>query len=470
MQPYILKLNKKNYPLLNLQITTAAAEGKAIAKQDGLVVFIPFGAPGDVVDVQVVKQKKSFAEAKIIQLITPSPMRVQPKCIHFGTCGGCKWQHIDYKHQLEFKAEQVKQDMQRIAKVEVEEYLPILESKEIYNYRNKLEFTFSNKAWEEHFDKENPGRIPALGFHKPGMFDKVLDISECHLAPTLANDIRIAIKEYAILNNLAFFDLRQQTGWLRNLMLRCTINNEWMVVLIVAENNKEDISNLFNYLIPKFEAVKSWCYAINGKQNDTWSDLPVTTFAGTDYLTETFENLKFKIRPQSFFQTNAKQAINLYTIAREFAALTGKENVYDLYTGTGSIALFIAKYCKQIIGIEYVETAIIDAKENAIENNISNATFYAGDMKLVLNNELIEKHGKPDVIITDPPRDGMHPDVVAKIIEVAPQRIVYVSCNTATQARDIALLAEHYEVKKIQAVDMFPHTHHVESVALLVKK
>ena len=465
-----MKLNKKNYPLSDLEITAMAAEGKAIAKHDGMVIFIPFGAPGDVADIQILKQKKSFAEGKITRLIKASDKRIEPRCIHFGTCGGCKWQHVNYASQLAFKADQAMQDMQRIAKVEVEEYLPILGSEETYNYRNKLEFTFSNKAWEEYFDKENPGRIAALGFHKPGMFDKVLDISECHLAPNMANEIRIAVKEYAIEANLDFFDLRQQTGWLRNLMLRNTMNGEWMVVMIVSENRTEDIENLFNALIPKFEAVKSWCYAINSKQNDTWSDLPVITYSGSDYLTENFEGLKFKIRPQSFFQTNAKQAINLYRIAREFAGLTGTENVYDLYTGTGSIALFVAKYCKQIVGIEYVETAIKDAKENAIENNITNVTFYAGDMKHVLNNELIEKHGRPNVIITDPPRDGMHPDVVAKIIEMAPEKVVYVSCNTATQARDIAILGEFYKVTKIQTVDMFPHTHHVESVALLTKK
>ena len=461
------KRTQKPYLIENLEIETAAAEGKSIARHDGKVIFIPFSAPGDVADVMVQKQKKSYAEGKIQKLHIASTLRVEPTCSHFGICGGCKWQHVDYSAQLGFKETQAKDDMQRIAKVEVGQYLPILGSKDVFHYRNKLEFTFSNKAWEEHFDKTNPGRIPALGFHIPGMFDKVLDLNACYLAPEYANKIKDTFKQYAIENELSFFDIRQQDGFLRNLMMRCNSDGKWMVVLIVGEDKPKLITTMFDYLIPVLSEVEEWCYVINTKKNDTWSDLNVQTHKGNGFLSEKMEDLTFKIRPQSFFQTNAKQALELYRITREFASLSGTENVYDLYTGTGTIAQFVAKNAKQVIGIEYVEAAIIDAKENAILNHIENTHFYAGDMKLVLNDDLISKHGKPDVVITDPPRDGMHPGVVEKLLELEPKRIVYVSCNTATQARDIAILSEKFNVLKIQTVDMFPHTHHVESVALL---
>jgi 23S rRNA (uracil1939-C5)-methyltransferase len=464
------KRTQKPYLIENLEIETAAAEGKSIARHDGKVIFIPFSAPGDVADVMVQKQKKSYAEGRIQKLHKASPLRTEAICSHFGICGGCKWQHVSYAAQLGFKETQVKDDMQRIAKVEVGQYLPILGSKDIFHYRNKLEFTFSNKAWEEHFDKSNPGRIPALGFHIPGMFDKVLDLDACYLAPEYANKIKDTFKQYAIENDISFFDIRQQEGFMRNLMMRCNSQGKWMVVLVVGEEKPKLVCSMFDKLIPILTDVEEWCYVINTKKNDTWSDLNVITHKGSGYLSEKMEDLTFKIRPQSFFQTNAKQALELYKITREFAALSGTENVYDLYTGTGSIAQFVAKQAKQVIGIEYVEAAIVDAKENAILNKIENTYFYAGDMKLVLNDDLISKHGKPDVVITDPPRDGMHPGVVEKLNELAPNRIVYVSCNTATQARDIALLSEKYKVLKIQAVDMFPHTHHVESVALLELK
>lgn len=464
------KRTQKPYLIENLEIETAAAEGKSIARHDGKVIFIPFSAPGDVADVMVQKQKKSYAEGRIQKLHTASPLRTKALCSHFGICGGCKWQHVDYAAQLGFKETQVKDDMQRIAKVEVGQYLPILGSKEVFHYRNKLEFTYSNKAWEEHFDKSNPGRIPALGFHIPGMFDKVLDLNACYLAPEYANKIKDTFKQYAIENDLSFFDIRQQDGFLRNLMMRCNSEGKWMVVLVVGEEKPKLVTSMFDKLIPILTEIEEWCYVINTKKNDTWSDLNVQTHKGNGYLSEKMEDLTFKIRPQSFFQTNAKQALELYKITREFASLSGTENVYDLYTGTGSIAQFVAKKAKQVIGIEYVEAAIVDAKENAILNKIENTHFYAGDMKLVLNDELISRHGKPDVVITDPPRDGMHPGVVEKLNELAPKRIVYVSCNTATQARDIALLSEKYNVLKIQTVDMFPHTHHVESVALLELK
>lgn len=464
--------NKKQKPYLieQIGIESAAAEGKAIARHDGKVIFIPFAAPGDIADVMVQKQKKSYAEGRLIKLHKASEMRTNPVCSHFGVCGGCKWQHVQYTAQLGFKEEQVKNDLQRIGKVDVGEFLPILGSADIYHYRNKVEFTFSNKAWEADFDKENPGRIPALGFHIPGMFDKVLDLDDCHLAPPAANAIRRAVKMYAIAHNYSFFDIRQQTGFLRNLMLRCNRQGKWMLVLIVAEDKPELITQMFDALIPGLPEVEEWCYVINLKRNDSWSDQVVITYKGNGYLTEKMENLTFKIRPQSFFQTNAAQALELYRITRAFADLSGSENVYDLYTGTGSIALFVAAGAKHVTGIEYVEAAIEDAHENAILNKVGNTSFYAGDMRLVLNDELIARHGKPDVVITDPPRDGMHPGVIEKLIEIKPARIVYVSCNPATQARDIALLSEHYRVAKVQPVDMFPHTHHVESVALLLRR
>lgn len=464
------KHRSKPFEIKALTIESAAAEGKSIAKSDGKVIFIPLAAPGDVADVRVIKQKKNYAEGEITQLISPSPQRQTPVCSHFGKCGGCKWQHLQYKHQLEFKQKQVADDLQRIGKTLPEEFLPILGAEEVYHYRNKVEFTFSNKAWEEHFDKNNPQRLPGLGFHIPGMFDKVLDLDECFLAPPAANKIRKALRQIAIEQEISFFDIREQKGYLRNLMLRCNSDGEWMLVLVVHENKPEWIESLFEKLIPAFPEVTEWCYVINEKRNDTWSDLEVSTYKGKGYLIEKLENLQFRIRPQSFFQTNIKQAYQLYSIARNFAGLTGQENVYDLYTGTGSIAQFVAANARFVTGIEYVEAAVKDAKENAVLNNINNTTFYAGDMKVIFNDELIAKHGKADVLITDPPRDGMHQDVVHKILEMAPEKIVYVSCNPATQARDIAILSEAYTLSKIQAVDMFPNTHHVESVALLIKK
>ncbi len=464
-----MRFKRKKYPAIeNLEVTGIAAEGKALAKFEGKVIFIPYAAPGDVVNVQITKQKTSFAEARMTTLVTASELRIEPKCSHFTKCGGCKWQHVAYETQLEFKAAQVKNDLQRIAKVEVGEYLPIVGCVKSFQYRNKVEFTFSNKAWEEFFDKENPQRLPALGFHIPGMFDKVMDLDYCYLIPDTANKIRTAIKNFTVDAGFDFFDIRQQTGWLRNVVIRNNSQNEWLVALIVTAENKEAIGSIFKHLSELFPEVVSWNYVVNAKQNDSWTDLQVNNQIGQAYLEEQFENLKFKIRPQSFFQTNTEQALRLYQITRDFADLKSHENVYDLYTGTGTIALFVASLCKQVVGIEYVETAILDAKENAIVNQVDNTHFYAGDMKLILNDVLFGKHGRPDVIITDPPRDGMHPDVVNTIINARPQRIVYVSCNTATQARDIALLSEFYEVVKVQPVDMFPHTHHVENVALLV--
>lgn len=465
------KKYKKNYPLLEqVQITALAAEGKALAKLDGKVIFVPYAAPGDVVDIQVTKQKQSFAEGIIARMVSPSPNRVEPHCVHFGKCGGCKWQHVPYSDQLAYKATQVSNDIQRIGKTDAGETLPIAGSNQQWNYRNKVEFTFSNKAWEEVFDKNNPGRIPALGFHIPGMFDKVLDIEECHIIHKTSDAIRKALKQICVEKKFEFFDIRQQQGWLRNVVIRNNSKGEFLVVLIVTRDEQEALSAIFEHIKTLFPQVITWCYVINAKQNDTWNDLPVHAYSGQPFLTEQFEDLTYKIRPQSFFQTNTEQALLLYRITRDFAELKPDDNVYDLYTGTGTIALFVARQCKQVVGIEYVPAAIEDAKENAIANNIANAHFYAGDMKLVLNEELIAKHGAPDVIITDPPRDGMHPDVVKQIMACRPGKIVYVSCNSATQARDIALLSELYDVVKIQPLDMFPHTHHVENVALLKLK
>ena len=466
-----MKKFKQNYPLLTQKtIIAEAAEGKSITKHDDLVVFVPFAASGDVVDIQITKKKKNYAEGRITQFHEYSDKRIEPKCDYFTKCGGCKWQHLSYENQLKLKQQQVIDDFERIAKVEIETILPIKGSNAFFNYRNKVEFTFSNKAWEEIFDKDNPKGLPALGFHFPGLFDKVIDIETCHIANDYSNQIKNSIKAIAVENQFDFFDLRHQTGWLRNLMIRNTSQDQWMVVLIVAFENEKAIKTIFDPLILKYPKVTEWCYVINNKRNDTWSDLEVETYKGKGYLEEKIEDKRYKIRPQSFFQTNTEQALVLYQIAREFAELTGIENVYDLYTGTGSIALFVSDKCKQITGIEYVEAAVIDAKENAALNNVKHAHFYAGDMKALLNDDLIQKHGKPDVIITDPPRDGMHPDVVNKLMEMEAKRIVYISCNPATQARDMLTLKEKYRVKKIQSVDLFPHTHHIENVSLLELK
>jgi len=466
-----LKKFKQNYPLITQKtILSEAAEGKSITKHEDMVVFVPYAASGDVVDLQITKKKKKFAEARITHFHEFSDKRIEPKCQYFTKCGGCKWQHLNYENQLKLKHQQVIDDFERIAKVHVETILPIIGANNVFNYRNKVEFTFSNKAWEEFFDKDNPKGLPALGFHFPGLFDKIIDIDICHIANDYSNQIKNRIKEIAVNNHFEFFDLRHQTGCLRNLMIRQTSQNQWMVVLVIAHQNNELISTIFDALIPEFAMVTEWCYVINNKRNDTWSDLDVMTYKGKGYLEEKIEDKIYKIRPQSFFQTNTDQALKLYEIAREFAGLTGVENVYDLYTGTGSIALFVSDRCKKITGIEYVEAAVIDAKENAKLNGVNHAEFFAGDMKSILNQEFIETHGKPDVVITDPPRDGMHPDVVAKLLEIEAQRIVYISCNPATQARDIFTLKEKYNVIKIQSVDLFPHTHHIENIALLELK
>ena len=454
--------------LENVTVGPAASQGNCVARVNEKVVFVKYGAPGDVADLRVSGKKKKFLMAHIENLITPSEQRTDSFCAHFGTCGGCKWQHLKYEHQLEFKEQEVKDAFQRIGKVEPKEYLPILGATETKEYRNKVEFTFSNKAWIDDFDKENPEKLNALGFHVPGRFDKVLDLNECHLMPPEANDIRSFVKEIAEENDLPFFDIRQQTGLLRNLMIRRTSLGHWMVLLVVSQKNEKAIKLILDGLKEQFSFITSLLYVVNNKANDTIYDLPVHNHSGESYIEEKLGDYTFMVRPKSFFQTNTEQAKVLYETAKNLANIQPDETVYDLYTGTGSIAIYNSAEAKKIVGIESVEDAIKDAKQNALKNNVSNCSFFVGDMRKVLNDKFIQENGTPDVIITDPPREGMHPDVVQKILDVSPKRIVYVSCNPATQARDLDLLREKYYIEKSQAVDMFPHTHHVENVVLLL--
>jgi 23S rRNA (uracil1939-C5)-methyltransferase len=466
--------SRKNKPLLErLVITDVAAEGKAMGKVNDQVVFVTQTIPGDIVDVQVTKKRNNYYEGTPVRFHYYSDMRVDPFCEHFGVCGGCKWQALPYKEQLFYKQREVFNNLLRIGKVELPEISPILGSVNDRFYRNKLEFTFSNKRWltSEEIEKGKESlNNNGVGFHIPGMFDKVVDVKKCHLQPEPSNAIRLAIKDFAFKHDLTFFDLRQQTGFLRTLIIRTTTIGEVMVVLVLAHDDEFIRIALFNHLTELFPDVTSWLYVINSKANDTITDQTVHLFAGRDHIFEELEGLKFKIGPKSFFQTNSQQALNLYQITREFAGLTGKETVYDLYTGTGTIANFIAPFAKHVVGIEYVPEAIVDAIENSKINNITNTSFLAGDTKDLLNVDLFAQHGHPDVIITDPPRAGMHDDVVQTILNAAPERIVYVSCNSATQARDLNILDIRYSVKRIQPVDMFPHTHHVENVVLLERR
>lgn len=452
-----------------LEITAAVAEGHCIGRNENQVVFVKFAAPGDVVDVQIVAKKKNFQEGKILKFHQKSEQRIEPFCAHFTTCGGCKWQHLSYNDQLAFKQQQVIDSLERIGGVSGFEVLPILGSAKTSAYRNKLDLTFSDKAWVTHFNKleqKESDKPKALGFHIPGRFDKVLDVDYCHLMPEYVNVIQRGVKAFCEQNDISFFDLVTQVGLMRNLMVRCNRKGEWMVVVSFHQNDTEAIQKVMSYIRDTFENIVSLVYVVNDKRNDTLNGLEVQLFSGTPYLTETLGNRTYKIQPQSFFQTNSEQAEELYNITRDFANLTGNELVYDLYTGTGSIAIYVADKAKQVVGIEYVEEAIADAKINATLNQVDNCLFYAGDMKDILTADFIQNHGVPDVVITDPPRDGMHPSVVQRILEAEPARIVYVSCNPATQARDTKLLSEKYRLVKIQPVDMFPHTHHVENVAL----
>ena len=472
-------MGRKNKPLPrweHVPIVDIASEGKAIAKVDGLTVFVPFAVPGDVVDLQATRKKKSYAEAVAVHFHERSPRRAEPFCPHFGVCGGCKWQCLPYEDQLQAKWQQVNDALTRIAKVDFPAVSPILGNQRTREYRNKLEFAFSNKRWltQEEIQSDTQFEdMNAVGFHIPGAFDKVLDIAECHLMADVNNEIRNEIRRYAIANGLSFFDIRQQTGLLRGMMLRLSSTGELMVLLQFSMRTAADeaqAAGLLEYLHRQFPQITSLLYVNNLKANDTFGDLEVRTYYGTDYIWEEMEGLRFKVGPKSFYQTNSEQAYELYKVARRFADLTGSERVYDLYTGTGTIANFVARQASHVVGIEYVPEAIADAKENARLNGLENTSFYAGDMKDILTAQFIEENGRPDVIITDPPRAGMHPDVVEAIRFAAPQRIVYISCNPATQARDLALLDADYIVTAVQPVDMFPQTHHVENVVCLKRR
>lgn len=472
---------KKQLPLLeNVLITGVAAEGKALARVDDLVVFVPYVVPGDVVDLQVKRKKNHYAEAVAVRFHAYSPVRVTPFCRHYGVCGGCKWQCLAYAEQIKYKQQQVVDNLTRIGKIELPEISPILGAPKTQFYRNKLEFTFSNKRWltEEEISRNvTYDQMNAVGFHIPNAFDKVLAIEECWLQDDISNQIRNAVRDYAYAHNLSFYNFRakgdEPRGLLRNMMVRTSSTGELMVLFqfcVGTDVEREQMTDLLNYVGETFPRITSLLYVINNKLNDTITDLDVHTFKGEDHIYEEMEGLRFKVGPKSFYQTNSEQAYNLYKVARRFAGLTGNELVYDLYTGTGTIANFVAKQARQVIGIEYVPEAIEDAKTNSEINHIGNTLFFAGDMKDMLTQDFINQYGRPDVIITDPPRAGMHNDVIDTILFAAPRRIVYVSCNPATQARDLQLLDAQYKVTAVQPVDMFPHTHHVENVVLLEKR
>ena len=479
---------RKPLPLLeNITIEAVAAEGKCITRVDDQVIFVPFCVPGDVVDLQVVKKKHKYCEAKVVRFIKKSDVRQEPMCEHFGICGGCKWQNLPYEEQIKAKQKQVEDQLTRIGKIELPEFRPIMGSVKTQEYRNKIEFGCSNKRW---FTAEELAQLPqkeeetitslkerhaqnAIGFHITGAFDKIYPIKKCWLMDDLCNEIRNFVFEYADSHDYTFYDLREQHGLLRNMMIRNSNTGEWMLVFQFhydEEGDEQRALELMQQVADKFPQISSLMYVDNQKGNDTINDLDLILFKGNDHIFELMEDLKFKVGPKSFYQTNTEQAYHLYCVAREFANLTGNELVYDLYTGTGTIANFVAHKAKKVIGIEYVPEAIEDAKVNSQVNNIENTLFYAGDMKDILTNEFIAQHGRPDVIITDPPRAGMHPDVVNVILNAAPNRIVYVSCNPATQARDLQLMDDHYKVAAVQPVDMFPHTPHVENVVLLEKR
>ncbi|MDQ6529301.1 23S rRNA (uracil(1939)-C(5))-methyltransferase RlmD [Flavobacterium sp. LHD-85] len=454
-----------------IQVLDAGAKGVSVAKApDGKVIFIPNVVPGDVVDVQTLKKRKAYYEGKAVKFHELSEYRVEPICEHFGVCGGCKWQNMKYSQQLAFKQNEVKNHLQRIGKIELPEFEDILGSEKQFFYRNKMEFSFSNSRWlteKEITSTEDLGNRNALGFHIPKMWDKILDINKCHLQEDPSNAIRNEIRAFANEHNLAFFNPREHSGLLRTVMIRTVSTGEIMVLIQFFEEDKENRELILDHLHEKFPEITSLQYVVNGKQNDTIYDQDVILYKGRNYILEEMEGLKFSINAKSFYQTNSDQAYELYKITRDFADLTGNEVVYDLYTGTGTIAQFVSKKAKKVIGVESVPEAIIDAKANAERNNITNCEFFVGDMKVVFNEAFIAQHGKPDVIITDPPRDGMHKDVVEQILKIAPKRVVYVSCNSATQARDLALMDEKYKVTRVRPVDMFPQTHHVENVVLL---
>ncbi len=456
-------------------IDALAAEGMSIAKTEDGVIFIPFGAPGDVADVQITKKKHKYMEGRIVNLVAPSVNRQEPFCVHFGICGGCRWQHIPYDLQLQAKQEQVYSTLKHLGSgIPLPDCFPILGSKQTTHYRNKLEFTCSEKRWKSFEEMESSASMSddnaseaGVGFHIPRLFDKVLDIKECHLMDPINDQIRLEVRRFAIENHIPFYNIRDRIGCLRNIIVRLTSTEQLMVIVVFNKGYDSFVTLLMNHLAETFPQITSLIYVINDKVNDSLGDLDFHTFCGEDYITETMEGLTFKIGPKSFYQTNSRQAYELYKVVRQFANLQGDELVYDLYTGTGTIACFLAKQCKRVIGIEYVEEAIVDARDNALTNSLDNTLFLAGDMKDILTEDFVRQNGVPDVLVTDPPRAGMHNDVIQVILSVAPKRIVYVSCNPATQARDLSLLQAKYKVEAIQPVDMFPHTQHVENVVLL---
>ena len=498
---------KKRKPIIKegIAITSFAAEGNGLAHIDGKVLFVPFTAPGDVADVRIVRKRKQFAEGVVERLVKASPLRIEPFCSHFGTCGGCRWQHVPYEKQLEFKQQQVYDQLSRIGKLELPPLLPILPSEHTTGYRNKLEFTFSNKGWvptdvwhqatadaaatatttataeQSEAARSLPQEellpySPALGFHARGRFDRVLNVHTCLLQAEPSNEIRRFVREYALQKELSFFDLRRQTGFLRTLMIRNTSDNQVMVVVVFAHDNpqagEDDKARmaLLEALKTAFPSITSLQYMINTKRNDSLLDLEAIHYAGDQHLTETMEGLRFRIGPKSFYQTNTRQAAELYNKVKEFAALEGHETVYDLYTGTGTIALYLSRHCRRVIGVEYVPEAIQDAEANAKDNGLDNSAFFTGDMKDVLTPAFVEEQGKPHVVVLDPPRAGVHPDVLKVLLQVAPDRMVYVSCNPATQARDLSFLQEDYKIMHVQPIDMFPHTHHIENIVALERR
>lgn len=469
-----MQKKKKNVILENIKLLSAGAKGVSVGKtEDGKTILVSGAVPGDLVNARMKKSKKNYIEAEAIEILEESPDRVDARCMHFSVCGGCKWQNLSYEKQLEFKEDEVLNNIRRIGGIDGFEAVPILGSAEQYFYRNKMEFSFSNARWltlEEVNSTEEIADRNALGFHIPGQWSKILDLKECFLQEDPSNSIRLAVKEYAEENNLEFFDVRNQEGFLRTLMMRQNSKGEWMVLFQLFQENETERIKLLDFLLQKFPQIHTLLYAINPKGNDSIYDLDIQTYYGEGFLYEEMDGLRFKIGPKSFFQTNYKQALELYRKTLEFADLKGDEVVYDLYTGTGTIAQYVARNAKQVIGIEAVQEAIDAAKEHAELNGLTNCTFYCGDMKDIFNQEFLESHPKADVLITDPPRDGMHAKVVEQILNLSPEKIVYVSCNSATQARDLAMLKEHYNLVKVLPVDMFPQTHHVENIALLIKK
>lgn len=467
---------KTNEIVRSVRVDDAGAEGKAIVHNDGMVVFVPFVVPGDIIDLLIYKKKKRFAEGKALALIAPSELRRDAACPHFGVCGGCKWQTMDYNAQLKYKEQQVRDNLERLGHIDTKTMRPICGSEQTLRYRNKLEFTFSTKRWLQDGEERGEGEHGALGFHAPTVFDKVIPIEQCVLQPEPSNAIRNWVRRYAEQHGLPYYDIRNHTGYMRNLVLRCNSIGEWMVILIVADDREDWLLPMLEELHIAFPEISSLQYIINKKMNDSYNDLDVKTYYGEDHITEMMprywggSDLEFRINAKSFYQTNSRQAHRLYSYVAELANLQGNETLYDLYTGTGTIAQFLAQRCKKVVGIEYVEEAIADARCNAEQNGCSNCSFFAGDMAKVLTDSFVAENGRPDVVVTDPPRAGMHEKVVEQLLKIEAKKIVYVSCNPATQARDLAMMAEKYQVRCIQPVDMFPHTHHVENVVLLELK